>query len=58
MQLTEGSEAVIPVISLVALLCGDAETVSVGTRQHQNASSEAGSRYSHSIVAGGLDVMS
>jgi hypothetical protein len=33
----------------VALLCGDAETVSGGTRQHQNASSEASSCYSHSI---------
>ena len=44
----EGPEAVIPVISLVALLCGDAETVSGGTRQHQNASSEASSCYSHS----------
>jgi hypothetical protein len=54
----EGSEAVIPTISLVALSCGDAETVSGGTRQHQNASSEASSRYSHSMVAGGLDVMS
>ena len=44
-----GPEAVIPVISLVALLCGDAETVSGGTWQHQNASSEASSHYSHSI---------
>ena len=43
----EGSEALIPVISLVALLYGDAETASGGTRQHQNASSEASSRYSH-----------
>lgn len=50
MQLTEGLEAVIPVISLVALLYGDAETASGGTRRHQNASSEASSRYSHSIV--------
>lgn len=54
----EGPEAVIPVISLVALLYGGAETVSGGTRRQQNASSEASSRYSHSIVAGGLDVMS
>lgn len=54
----EGSRAVIPTISLVASSCGDAETVSGGTRQHQNASSEASSRYSHSMVAGGLDVMS
>ena len=46
----EGSEAVIPVISLVALSCGDAETVSGGTRQHQNASSEASFRCSHSMV--------
>lgn len=45
----EGSEAVIPVISLVALLYGDAETASGGTRQHQNASSEASFRYSHSM---------
>ena len=50
MRLTEGLEAVIPVISLVALSCGDAETVSGGTRQHQNASSEASSRYSHSFT--------
>lgn len=48
MQLTEGLEAVIPVISLMALLYGDAETVSGSTRQHQNASLEASSRYSHS----------
>ena len=47
---SEGSEAVIPVISLVALPCGDAETVSGGTRQHQSASSEASSRYSHSFT--------
>lgn len=46
----EGSEALIPVISLVALSCGDAETVSGGTRQHQNASSEASFRCSHSMV--------
>ena len=45
----EGPEAVIPAISLVALPCGDAETVSGGIRQHQNASSEASSRYSHSL---------
>ena len=44
----EGSEAVIPVISLMALLYGDAETASGGTRRYQNASSEASSRYSHS----------
>ena len=43
----EGSEAVIPVISLMALLYGDAETVSGGTQRYQNASSEASSRYSH-----------
>ena len=43
----EGSEAVIPVISLMALLYGDAETASGGTRRYQNASSEASSRYSH-----------
>ena len=36
----EGSEALIPVISLVALLYGDAETASGGTRRHQNASSK------------------
>ena len=46
----EGSEAVIPVISLVALLYGDAETASGGTRQHQNASPKASSRYSHSVT--------
>ena len=46
----EGSEALIPVISLVALSCGDAETASVGTRRYQNASSEASSRYPHSMV--------
>lgn len=45
----EGPEAVIPVISQVALLCGDAETASGSTRQHQNTSSEASSRYSHSM---------
>ena len=50
----EGPEAVIPVISLVALLYSDAETVSGGTRQHQNASSEASSHYSHSIVKNSL----
>ena len=37
-----------PAISLVALSCGDAETVPGGTRQYQNASSEASFRYSHS----------
>ena len=46
----EGSRAVIPVISLVALLYSDAETASGGTRQHQNASSEVSSRYSHSFM--------
>ena len=54
----KGPEAVIPVISLVALLYSDAETASGGTRRYQNASSEASFRYSHSMVAGGLDVMS
>ena len=54
----EGSEAFFPAISLVALPCSDAKTVPGGTRRHQNASSEASSRYSHSIVAGGLLVMS
>ena len=46
----EGPEAVVPVISLVALPCGDAETASGGTQQHQNTSSEASSRYSHSVT--------
>ena len=46
----EGPEAVVPVISLVALPCGDAETASGGTQQHQNTSSEASSRYSHSFA--------
>lgn len=46
----EGSEAVIPVISLVALSCGDAKTASGGTRQHQNASSVASPCYSHSFT--------
>ena len=46
----EGSRAVIPTISLVASSCSDAETVPGGTRQHQNASSEASSRYSHSVA--------
>lgn len=45
----EGPEAVIPVISLVALLYGGAETASGDTRRHQNASSEASYRYSHSM---------
>lgn len=45
----EGPEAVIPVISLAALLCGDAETAPGGTRQHQNASPKASYRYSHSM---------
>ncbi len=48
-EAVQGSEAIIPVISLVALLYGDIETASDGIRQHQNASSEASSRYSHSI---------
>ena len=46
----EGPEAVIPVISLVALLYGDAETAPGGTRRYQNASPEASSRYSHSFT--------
>lgn len=46
----EGSRAFIPTISLVALSCGDAKTVSGGTRQHQNASSKASFRYSHSVT--------
>ena len=46
----EGPEAVIPVISLAALLYGDTETASGGTRQHQNASLEASSRYSRSMI--------
>ena len=46
----EGPEAVIPATLPVALPCADAETVSGGTRQHQNASSEASSRYSHSFT--------
>lgn len=37
-------------MSLAALLYGDAETVSCGTRQHQSASSKASSRYSHSVI--------
>ena len=37
-------------MSLVALLYGDAETASGGTRRYQNASSEASSRYSHSFT--------
>lgn len=40
----------ISLISLVALLYGDTETASGDTRQHQNASSETSSRYSHLIV--------
>ena len=47
----KGSEAVIPVISLAALRYGDAETAPGGTRRHQNASSEASSRYSHSMAS-------
>ena len=54
----EGSEAVIPTISLVALSCGDGETVSGGTRQHQSASSKASSRYSHSIAKNSLQFVS
>ena len=46
----KGSEAVIPVISLAALLYGGAETASGGTRRNQNASSEASSRYSRSFA--------
>ena len=46
----EGSEAVIPVISLAALPCGDAETAPGGTRQHQNASPKVSSRYSRSFT--------
>ena len=46
----EGPEAVIPVISLVALLYGDAETAPGGTRRYQSASPEASSRYSHSFT--------
>ncbi len=46
----EGPEAVIPVISLVALLHGDAETASGGTRRYQNASPKASSRYSYSFT--------
>ena len=34
----------------MALLYGDAETASGGTQQHQNASSEASIRYSHSFT--------
>ena len=45
-----GPEAVIPVISLVALLYGDAETAPGDTRRYQNASPEASSRYSHSFT--------
>ena len=44
------SETVIPTISLVALPCGDAETVPDGTQPHQNASSEASFCYSHSFT--------
>lgn len=46
----EGPEAVIPVISLVALLYGDAETAPGGTWRHQNASPEASYRYSYSFT--------
>lgn len=48
---TEGPEAVIPAISPVALSCDDVETAPDGTRRHQNASSEASSRYSHSMAS-------
>ena len=48
-----GVDVNILLISQVALPCGDAETASGGTQQHQNASSEASSRYSHSIRKGG-----
>ena len=46
----EGPEAVIPVISLVALLYGGAETAPGGTRRYQNASPEASYRYSYSFT--------
>ena len=46
----KGSEAVIPIISLVVLLYGDAETAPGGTRQYQNASPEASYRYSCSFT--------
>ena len=46
----EGPEAVIPVISLLALLYGDAETAPGDTRRHQNASPEASYRYSYSFT--------
>ena len=46
----EGPEAVIPATLLVALPCGDAETVSGGTRRYQNASPEASCRYSYSFT--------
>ena len=45
----EGPEAFFFVISLAALLY--AETAPDGTRRHQNASSEASSRYSHSCYS-------
>ena len=48
-----GVDVNILLISQVALPCGDAETASGGTQQHQNASSEASSRYSHSTRKGG-----
>ena len=44
-----GVDVNILLISQVALPCGDAETASGGTQQHQNASSETSSRYSHSV---------
>ena len=46
----EGPKAVIPVISLVALLYGGAETAPGGTRRYQNASPEASYRYSYSFT--------
>ena len=53
-----GVDVNILLISLAALPYGDVETASGGTRQHQNASSEASSRYSHSIVAASKYIMS
>ena len=47
---TRGFGGPYPVISLVAFPCGVAEKASGGTRQHQNASSEASFRYSHSVT--------
>ena len=45
-----GVDVNILLISLAALPYGDVETASGGTRQHQNASPEASSRYSHSFT--------